>query len=739
MTPFFRLCYKHKRTPVEIKLLPMRIHFYPVHLISWRRYAIVLVAFCCAAATAFPGSSRPYQEVARTPYAEAIQVYERFVAERMAFDRIPGLSVGFIKDDFIWTRGFGWADVENNVPAKAESAYRLASVTKTVTAVAVLALVEEGKIDLDAPIQKYVPTFPRKKWPVTVRQLLGHIGGISHYKNDDAESHIKEPKNTQEALAIFQEFDLVAEPGTRYHYSTYGYNLLGAAIEGASGQPYSEFVKTRIFDPLDMSDTRLDNPLEIIPNRVRGYQLVRGELRNSEYVDISSRFAGGGLRSTVVDLLRFARGVIDRRLLQDGTWRQMSASMVLRNGLLTGYGMGWRVNPWNGHLTLDHSGSQPETRTYLLVFPREYFALAIACNLEDTDLLPYVRRLIDVVLEEDVLGRAYSPDKASRRIIEAIYQVFGYGMSTHESTGASLSGNRDEVKAAFDYFNECVNEESLSRNYEGTNRKIQVGVHPVSKHAFIKVGSYMAQALEEEIGRNELKLYRRRGPFAFFDDYIRLADSSPKRHPHFRAEFKKLSKAWNIDWEKTHDDEIRQVVFTPGTDFGKLLPRLQDLVAGASVYPDFTSDLEKAARYYLETGEVARNIMILALGRNLYPGSPVLAASLGFTRFWLGDAESGRGLLREAHECDPLDDALQPRQFITSMRRLVEANKLREAEVLGLMGAEFNPKDPDLPTALGELSLRMGRKEKAVEYLKKALKIDPGFEKAITRLKSIKK
>jgi CubicO group peptidase (beta-lactamase class C family)/tetratricopeptide (TPR) repeat protein len=720
-------------------MLPMRFARNSRFSIPRRRWRLSFAALCLVAVTAFPRLASPFRQEAPPPYAKAIQAYERFVAERLAYDRIPGLSVGFTKGDFSWSRGFGWADVENNVPAKAESAYRLASVTKTVTAVAVLTLVEEGKIDPDAPIQRYVPYFPRKKWPVTVRQLLGHIGGISHYKNDAAESHIKEPKTTREALAIFQDFDLVAEPGTRYHYSTYGYNLLGAAIEAVSGLPYGEFVKSRILVPLGMSDTRLDNPLEIIPNRVRGYQLIRGKLKNSEYVDISSRFAGGGLRSTVVDLLKFARGIIDRKLLQEATRRQMFTSMALRNRRLTGYGMSWRVEPCNGHFTIDHGGSQPETRTHLLIFPEEKFALAIACNLEDVNLQPYVSRLIDAVLDEDVDRRAYAPDKTRRSVGEAIYQVYSYGMSAHSWPGALPADSRNDLKDAFDYFGGCVAEDSLNRDYEGTKKKIQAGIHPLSKQAFTKVGSYMAQALEEEKGREELRRYHRRGPFAFFHDYILVADASPKRHPHFSAEFKRLVKAWNRDWERTHSDDVRSGVITPGTDFGELIPRLRDIFAGATVYPDFTFDLADAAQYYLESGEIARNIMILTLGRNLYPGSPLLAAALGFTRLWMRDAESGRQLLREAHELDPMDEALQPRPFIASMRRLVEADRLKEAEALGLMGAEFNPRDPDLPTALGELSLRMGQEDKAVEYLKKALKIDPDFEKAIIRLKSIKR
>jgi CubicO group peptidase (beta-lactamase class C family) len=704
-----------------------------------RRFLLVLSTLFFVSAAAFAGPAGPRQEEARPPYAETIRAYEHFVAERMAYDRIPGLSVGFIKDDFRWSRGFGWADVENNVPAKAASAYRLASITKTVTAAAVLELVEEGKIDLDAPVQRYVPTFPRKKWPVTVRQLLGHIAGISHYRNDAEESHIKEPKTTREAVAIFQDFDLMAEPGTRYNYSTYGYNLLGAVIEGASGLAYGQFIQSRIFDPLEMSDTELDDPLKIIPNRVHGYQITRGELKNSEYVDISSRFAGGGLRSTVVDLLKYARGIIDRKLLRERTWRQMFASMVLRNGLLTGYGMGWRVEPLNGHFTINHSGSQPETRTQLLIFPQENFALAIACNLEDANLQPYVRRLIDAVLGEDIDAGAYASDRKIRTICNTIYQVFGYGLSTYEWTGASLGGGGGELNDAFEFFNDWVNVEALHQDYEKTKKRILSGIHPLSKQSFTKVGSYMAQALAEAKGRDMLSLYRRQGPFAFFNDYVRLADSSPKRHPHFRSEFKELVAAWGGDWEKTDNDDVRRVIITPGTDFEELLPRLQDTFAGAAIYPDFTSDLADAAQFYLEKGEAARSVQILALSRNLYPGSPLLAVSLGFTRFWLGDIDSGRQLMKEAHDLDPLDPALRPGQFIASMRRLLEADKLKEGEALGLIGAEFNPKDPELPTALGELSLRMGQKDQAVEYFKRALRIDPNLEKAIIRLKSIKK
>ena len=185
----------------------------------------------------------------------------------------------------------------------------MASVAKPMTAVGILTLVEQGKIDLDAEVQTYVPYFPKKKHPVTIRQLLGHLGGISHYRNYDLEGHFKEHKNTREAIKVFEKFDLVNEPGTRYRYTSYGFNLLGAVIEGASGKSYGEYMTENVWKPLGMNATALDDPLKIVPNRVKGYRLINGKLGNSEFIDISSRFAAGGIRSTVPNMLDFAKGM----------------------------------------------------------------------------------------------------------------------------------------------------------------------------------------------------------------------------------------------------------------------------------------------------------------------------------------------------------------------------------------------------------------------------------------------
>ncbi|MCH8293434.1 beta-lactamase family protein [Candidatus Poribacteria bacterium] len=385
-------------------------------------------------------------------YVEEIRVFEDFVKKQMRIDRIPGLSVGFIKDDFMWVKGFGYADLEHKIPATARTAYRLASNTKSMTAVAILQLMEKGKIDLDAEVQAYVPYFPRKRWPVTVRQLLGHLGGISHYRDYEVEGHIKEHKDTRDALAIFADFDLVAEPGTKFNYSSYGYNLLGAVIEGAAKQSYGSYLRENLWTPLGMNDTHMDDPNEMIPNRVQGYRIVDGELKNSEFVDISSRFAAGGTISTVVDLLKYAKGLDTTKVLSFESIDLMHTSMATQDGHSTNYGMGWGITPVNGRFRVMHSGGQAETRTYLVRVPTASFAIALAYNFEGANPSAYSNRLAHLILDESWSMRVYTGDRVDDAIFGGLWNVFNYGFSHFDRYQKALSTDQEDLAEAFAYF-----------------------------------------------------------------------------------------------------------------------------------------------------------------------------------------------------------------------------------------------------------------------------------------------
>jgi serine beta-lactamase-like protein LACTB len=168
--------------------------------------------------------------------AATIEKVQTAISSEMARQGIPGLSVAIVTDHRIrWSNGYGLADLENFVPATPGTVYRLGSISKTITAVAAMQLVEKGKLDLDAPVQQYVPSFPQKPWPITTRQLLGHLSGIRHYQGDEIDS-TRHYVRLLDGLAIFRNDPLLDEPGTKFHYTTYGYTLLGCVIESAAGR-----------------------------------------------------------------------------------------------------------------------------------------------------------------------------------------------------------------------------------------------------------------------------------------------------------------------------------------------------------------------------------------------------------------------------------------------------------------------------------------------------------------------
>ncbi len=681
-------------------------------------------------------------EVREEPFlAGAIKEFEKFVKYQMTLDKAPGLSVGLIKGNFTWAKGFGFSDLENSVPAKPESSYRLASITKTITAIAVLQLVEEGKIDLDSEVQAYVPNFPKKKWPVTIRLILGHLGGISHYINYAVEGSIKVHKNTKEALAIFQDFDLVAEPGTKYNYSSYGYNLLGAVVEGASGQSYGQYIKKHIFEPLDMKDSRLDNPAALIPSRVKGYRLMDGNIRNSEYIDVSSRFAAGGTRSTVVDLLKYARGIMDRKLLKKQTWKQMFTSMATRDGLFTGYGMGWRVQPWRGHFLVSHGGSQPETRTHLLIFPTEEFAIAIASNLERLNLMPYVKRLAEFVLDEDLDSLIYVSDKTGQAIYNSCASMFSFGMSRFNWHEVHIAKDERDLAKAFSYFHKHFDEKALRKNFKEGRKKINKGFHPASDQALIKIGTFMASVLKENLGEEILQSYHKSGPLAFFNDYIKISKKWPpsQRKYTFNESFEKLISRWEKEWSSAYTDFVRKLNITVNTDFNELEPKLKKIFSSRTLYPDFSIDIAQAGRHYLRKKDYQNSLKIYMLCSELYPNSPSALSNLAAAYIWAGNADKARKLFKRAFVLDPEHPGVSLNQFSSISRQLENSKKVKEIFALADIALKLYPKNAKLHMNVGTAYLKHGQKEKARDCFKKALEIDPKLEDAKRQIERLKK
>jgi serine beta-lactamase-like protein LACTB len=318
-----------------------------------------------------------------------------FLAER----RIPGLSVAVVVDRQLrWTAGFGLADAENAVPASAETMYRLASVSKPITAIAAMQLVEKGRLDLDAPIRRYVPGFPEKPWPITSRQLLAHLGGIRTYLPNEAFDATRRYVSILEGLDVFKDDPLVHEPGTAYLYSTYGYSLLGAVVEAASGVRFLDYLRENVFRPAGMEATRDDDAGVLIPHRAQGYfRIANGELRNSSPTNTSYKIPGGGLIATAADVARLASAVESGTLLKPETRGAMWTKQKTRAGRVLGYGLGWELEEWKGRREVSHMGDRERVSNILYLQPDRGLAVAILTNLQGAHPTDLARTMAEIV------------------------------------------------------------------------------------------------------------------------------------------------------------------------------------------------------------------------------------------------------------------------------------------------------------------------------------------------------
>ena len=296
---------------------------------------------------------------------------------------LPGLSIAVSRNgQVVFAEGFGYADIERKRPITPDTRFRTASVSKVITVTALAKLVEEGRLDLDAPIQKYVPSFPVKAWPINTRQLAGHLSGMPHYSDADRIEPRFYPSVT-DALSVFAHESLKFEPGTAYSYSTHGFTLLSAAMEGAAGQPFLEYVQRAVLDPLGMRSTAPDLRARPHPAMATIYRSQNDRLSRVEQPeDASYKWAGGGLTSTPTDLLRLANGYFDG-FLKPETVSMMWTSQRLASGKETGVGIAWRNGrDMAGHRTIEHAGSMEGVRLVVCIFPEERLVISLMTNRE---------------------------------------------------------------------------------------------------------------------------------------------------------------------------------------------------------------------------------------------------------------------------------------------------------------------------------------------------------------------
>jgi len=297
---------------------------------------------------------------------------------------VAALGIGVrLGDDLLMARGYGMADIENSVPARPETVYRIGSITKQFTAAAVMQLVEAGKIGLDEPMTRYLPDFPTQGHEVTIRHLLTHTSGIKSYTGlEEWRPKMRLDLTDQELVDLFSDEPFDFAPGDRFLYNNSGFYLLGMIIEAASGEYYREYVQGHLFDPPGLTGTRYCDERPIIPWRAEGYEAANGALLNDDMLSMNQPGAAGALCSTVPDLLTWAKALRSGDVVSAESYAQMTTPATLNDGSKTGYGFGLGVDDLEGHPRISHGGGINGFVTMLAYFPEADLDIVVLSNTE---------------------------------------------------------------------------------------------------------------------------------------------------------------------------------------------------------------------------------------------------------------------------------------------------------------------------------------------------------------------
>ncbi len=374
--------------------------------------------------------------------------YSDYLEEYYQKKRIPSISAGVLQDGIIqWLDAKGQIDLETFAPARTTSLYRIASITKAITAVAVMRLYEKDKINLDEDISTYVPYFPKKKWKVTVRHLLTHTSGIRSYKNEEEFNSKMFYSSTKDAVMTFADDDLIFEPGTDYNYTSLGYSLLAALIENVTKMSFESYLRKEIFQIVNMKSTRVDKQRDIVYERAKGYEKsLDRKFINSALADLSIKVAGGGLISTAEDILLFAKALLEEKLIKKSTLEMMTQPFVLKNGKRYNYGFGLSLSdPSDSLKYFGHDGRGTGFVSGLIIEPSSATAAVFLINIRVRNLGNPARDLL-------LISKGYGDIKVTQTLSDYLFDI--YNSSGIDSVITAFDSIYDNNKNEFNLADE---------------------------------------------------------------------------------------------------------------------------------------------------------------------------------------------------------------------------------------------------------------------------------------------
>lgn len=324
-----------------------------------------------------------------------------YVRNEMKRQHVPGLALLVSQGGkIVQAEGFGLANVELQVRVKPETVFQSGSVGKQFTATGVMMLVEEGKVGLDDPLTKYFPSAPAKWKEVTVRELLSHTAGFGDYPD---KFDFRKDWTEDELLKMVEGIALAYAPGTKWEYSNLGYLTLGILIHRVTGEFYGDFLQQRIFQPLGMQTTRIISEADIIPNRSAGYRLVKGELKNQEWVaPMVNTTADGSLYFSILDLAKWDAALYTEKLLKRSSLEQMWSPAKLKSGQPNkeGYGFGWFIGERHGHRVISHDGAWQGFKTAIARYVNDRLTVVVLANLAEAKPEDIAEHVADMYLSD---------------------------------------------------------------------------------------------------------------------------------------------------------------------------------------------------------------------------------------------------------------------------------------------------------------------------------------------------
>ncbi|MEB3004463.1 MULTISPECIES: serine hydrolase domain-containing protein [unclassified Capnocytophaga] len=312
----------------------------------------------------------------------------------------PSISICVTKRGFpIWEQGYGYADIENKVPVNTrETLYRIASVSKPLTGVSLTLMQEQGWIDWNCSLYDYVPYFPKKEYDFTVKQLAGHLAGIRAYKGKEV--FLDKFMSIKEGIGVFAQDPLLFEPGTKYFYNSYDFNLIALAMQEARKEPFEWYVTHNVLQPLGMNHTFPDMG-GLSPNQSVPYSVdKKKQFKKASEVNNFFKLGGGGFLSTAYDVNLLGQAILSKSFLETEYQEQMLTSQHLNNGQETGYGVGWQsTKDWRGRTYYGHIGNGIGGYAWFYVYPEEEIVFTFLFNVTNPSINDYMHRIMDCILK----------------------------------------------------------------------------------------------------------------------------------------------------------------------------------------------------------------------------------------------------------------------------------------------------------------------------------------------------